>query len=113
MRSARVALAAVLLALPVAATVRIQDEAKKAGYAAEDCNYCHSFGGDHMRERARRMGVNNLDCVRCHGGHLPKMGEALYNERGHWLRRKKVELQAPRVDVTWLKDYVEKDKPKK
>lgn len=99
---------------PVAhGTIRIQDEAKKAGYAAGDCNYCHTFSSDHQRERARQIGIHNLDCIRCHGKYLPKMGPALYSERGLWLVQQKVDRQAERVDVNWLKDYAEKDKPKK
>jgi hypothetical protein len=101
-------------ALIAQATVRIQDEAKKAGYAAaSDCAYCHSFGSDHMREKAHQMRIHNYNCVRCHGNHLPKMGAALYSERGLWLVQQKTERQAQRVDVGWLKDYVEKEKPKK
>jgi mono/diheme cytochrome c family protein len=59
------------------------------------------------------MRIHNFNCVRCHGNHLPKMGAALYSERGLWLVQKKAELKAPRVDVSWLRDYVEKEKPKK
>lgn len=94
-------------------TVRIQGDAKEAGFAATDCKYCHTFSADHMRDRARQIGVHNFNCIRCHGGHLPKMGAALFNERGRWLVQQKAAHQAERVDVNWLKDYVEKDQPKK
>ncbi len=113
MRAIRAVLAALLVCLPAEATLRIQDDAKQAGHPAEDCSYCHSFSSDHMREKARQRGVNNLNCGVCHGRKLPKTGEALYNARGVWLVQHKLELKAERVDASWLKDYVEKDKPRK
>lgn len=113
MRAIRAVLAALLVSLPAGATLRIQDDAKQAGHPAVDCGYCHTFSSDHMAAKARQMGVNNLNCGVCHGRKLPKTGEALYNARGVWLVQRKLELKAERVDAIWLKDYVEKDKPKK
>lgn len=113
MRPIRVVLAALLVSLPAGATLRIQEDAIKAGYPAQDCSYCHTFSSDHMLEKARQMGVNNLNCGVCHGKKLPKTGEALYNGRGAWLVQRKLELKAERVEGAWLKDYVEKEKPKK
>jgi hypothetical protein len=103
---------ALLLLWPVAAraTTPVQKRAKDAGFPAENCSYCHSFDTDHMRERARSLGLqDNLDCMRCHGSELPKMGAKLYNARGLYLVGRKIKARAREVDVKWLRDYVEKD----
>lgn len=94
------------------ATPPLQKKAKAAGFPASDCVYCHTFDVNHMRDRARTLGISNMNCVSCHGDRLPKMGVALYNERGRFLLAQKIERQAKEVDVEWLKDYVEKGEPK-
>ena len=108
----RVRIALALLGLwPVAAlaTTPLQKQAKEAGFPADNCSYCHSFDSDHMRERARSLGLeDNLDCGRCHGSRLPKMGAKLFNPRGLYLVGRKLAARTREVDVKWLKDYVEK-----
>lgn len=65
------------------ATLDMQKKAKEAGFAAANCQYCH---------------VEKL----------PKKGAVNHNERGKWLIAQKEAKKAKEVDVSWLKDYVEK-----
>jgi hypothetical protein len=65
------------------ATMPIQKKAKDLGYAATNCQYCH---------------VDKL----------PKKDAAAFNDRGKWLHEEKEKRKAKEVDVSWLKDYVEK-----
>lgn len=108
-----VALAAWLAATaPAGATPPIQRKARDAGFLAEDCIYCHNFNMAHMRERARALGISNMNCYTCHGGKLPLTGANLYNDRGKFLLAEKGRRKVKEVDVSWLKDYVEKDEKK-
>lgn len=52
-------------------------DAKKLGYPAQNCTYCH---------------------VKATGGNP-------WNQRGLWLKAQKKERKAPAVDVSWLKNY--------
>jgi hypothetical protein len=61
-------------------TMAMQKKAKEAGFAAENCLYCHA-------EK------------------LPKKGAVTYNDRGKWLQSEKEKRNAKEVDVSWLKDY--------
>jgi len=65
------------------ATMPIQKKAKEAGFPATTCQYCH---------------VDKL----------PKKEAHEMNDRGKWLVAQKDTKKAKEVDVTWLKDYVEK-----
>lgn len=65
------------------ATMPIQKKAKEAGFPATTCQYCH---------------VDKL----------PKKEAHEMNDRGKWLVALKDTKKAKEVDVTWLKDYVEK-----
>ena len=65
------------------ATLPLQKKAKELGYAATNCQYCHA-------------------------DKLPKKDAAAFNERGKWLHEEKEKRKAKEVDVSWLKDYVEK-----
>ena len=65
------------------ATMDIQKKAKAAGYEATSCQYCH---------------VDKL----------PKKEAHEMNDRGKWLVEQKTKKSAKEVDVTWLKEYVEK-----
>jgi hypothetical protein len=96
------------LALPTlgGATTLLQKKAVEAGFPAQDCLYCHTFDVNHMRERARTMGLPGSNCGGCHGSRLPKTGLALMNGRGRWLVTEKARRKAPVVDVLWLKEYV-------
>lgn len=70
---------------PAQATMELHKAAKAAGFEATNCQYCH------------------LD-------KLPKKSASNPNERGQWLIDQKAAKKADKVDVTWLKDYVEKKK---
>ncbi len=91
MRANRRAFAAIGLVLGLAlaaaprarATLEMQKKAKEAGFAASNCQYCHA-------EK------------------LPKKGAVTHNDRGKWLLAQKEAKKAKDVDVSWLKDYVEK-----
>jgi hypothetical protein len=89
------------------ATVGMQEEAKGLGYPSEDCDYCHTFSGDHMRERAEELGITSRNCYVCHGAKLPLAGFELYNRRGRYLVDEKARREAERADMSWLADYVE------
>lgn len=61
-----------------------------------------------MQKKAKAAGVEAQNCLYCHGEKLPKKGASTYNERGKWLMAEKDKRKAKAVDVSWLKDYVEK-----
>jgi len=107
----RAILATLLIAAFAAGTARatppLGNRAVEAGYPARDCGYCHTFDIAHMREQARKMGVNNMNCQTCHGSKLPKQGAALFNARGQFLMAEKIKRKASEVDVRWLAGYVE------
>lgn len=65
------------------ATLEMQKKAKEAGFAAANCQYCH---------------VEKL----------PKKDAVTHNARGKWMIAQKEAKKAKEVDVSWLKDYVEK-----
>jgi hypothetical protein len=103
---AALALLAAFLAVPSArATPPLLLASKRAGLPAEGCQYCHTFDTRHMVERARRLGLSNMDCGACHGARLPKSGLALFNDRGRWLVGQKRLRRADKVDVGWLRAY--------
>ena len=81
---------AVLLAsaTPSHATLKIQKEAKAAGFPAANCLYCHN-------EK------------------LPVKGKVTHNERGTYLVEQKETRKPKAVDVAWLKDFVAPVAPKK
>ena len=55
-------------------------------------------------KKAKELGLPGIEnCMACHISTEP--GNAKWNERGLWLKAKKLELKAEEVDVTWLKDY--------
>jgi hypothetical protein len=66
-----------------AATMDIQKKAKAAGFAADNCQYCH---------------VDKL----------PKKDAHDNNDRGKWLVAEKDKRKAKEVDPAWLKDYTGK-----
>jgi hypothetical protein len=74
---------AVLLAgaVPSHATLKIQKEAKAAGFPSTNCLYCHN-------EK------------------LPMKGKVTHNERGTYLVQQKETRKPKDVDVAWLKDFV-------
>ena len=76
-------LGASMAAMPAFATLQMQKAAKEKGFAATNCQFCH---------------VDKL----------PKKGAATNNARGKFLVEQKTKKSAKEVDVSWLKDYVEK-----
>jgi len=66
------------------ATMPLQKKAKEAGFA----------------------GATN--CLYCHNEKLPKKEAITHNDRGKWLVAEKDKRKAKEVDISWLKDYVEK-----
>jgi hypothetical protein len=66
----------------VFATMPIQKQAKDAGVAVTNCQYCHVEA-------------------------LPKKGAATFNDRGKWLMAEKDKRKAAAIDGAWLKDYKE------
>ena len=65
------------------ATINHQKKAKDLGFAATSCTYCHT-------------------------DKLPKKDAAPLNDRGSWLKADKEKRGAKEIDISRLKDYVEK-----
>jgi len=94
----------------VEATVEMQNEAKKLGFAVQNCHYCHASTDSKakMTKKAREVGLSSLNCIQCHGEKLPDK----LNARGTWLVSEQERRGAKKVDMAWLEDYVEKkEKP--
>lgn len=71
------------VAAPAKADMKIMSKAKKAGFEAKNCLYCHN-------EK------------------LPKKDKVTFNDRGQFLVNTKKEKKATEIDVNWLKDFKEK-----
>ena len=99
-----VAVAAVLTG-PALATVEMQVQAKRLGFAVPNCLYCHAspHAIDKMKQRAKSLGMAEGNCLACHGANIP----ASLNERGSWLAAEKTRRGAKACDMTWLKDFKE------
>lgn len=94
------------LLLPRAeATVEMQNQAKKLGFAVGNCLYCHAspHAAEAMRAKARELRIQEGNCLACHGGDIP----AALNQRGDWLVAQKAARGAKAWDMAWLKDYKE------
>lgn len=61
-----------------------------------------------LQKKAKAAGFEATSCLYCHNEKLPKKGAVTQNERGSWLLAEKDKRRAKEVDVSWLKDYVEK-----
>jgi hypothetical protein len=61
-----------------------------------------------IQKKAKELGYSATNCQYCHADKLPKKDAAKLNDRGHWLHEEKEKRKAKGVDVSWLKDYVEK-----
>lgn len=61
-----------------------------------------------MQKKAKQAGFVTANCLYCHNEKLPKRGAVTHNERGKWLVAQKEAKQAKLIDVSWLKEYVEK-----
>ena len=66
-----------------------------------------------LQKKAKELGLPATNCQYCHVDKLPKKGAAVSNERGKWLTEEKSKRKVKEVDVSWLKDYVEKPAEKK
>jgi len=98
--------AALLLpAVPAAATVEMQNQAKKLGFEAHNCLYCHAspHAIEKMKEKAKAAGMAEGNCLACHGANIP----ATLNHRGEFLVTEKGRRTAKEWDMAWLKDYKE------
>ena len=62
-----------------------------------------------LQKQAKVAGITLTGgCMACHVDKMPKKDAHAVNARGQWLLDKKKEKKADKIDVTWLKDYVEK-----
>jgi hypothetical protein len=61
-----------------------------------------------LQKKAKEAGFDATNCQYCHVDKLPKKDAHEMNDRGKWLVTQKDAKKAKEVDVTWLKDYVEK-----
>jgi hypothetical protein len=61
-----------------------------------------------MQMKAKKLGFPATNCQYCHVDKLPKKGASVSNERGKWLTEEKTKRKVKEVDVSWLKEYVEK-----
>jgi hypothetical protein len=61
-----------------------------------------------MQKKAKEAGFANANCLFCHNEKLPKKDAVTHNDRGKWLLAEKDKRKAKEVDVSWLKEYVEK-----
>jgi len=87
------------------ATVEMQNEAKALGLPVHNCLYCHAspHAIDEMKEKAKELDMSDGNCVLCHGSDIP----ASLNDRGRWLVDEGDRREAKKLDMAWLKDYVE------
>lgn len=95
------------LLLPRAeATVEMQNQAKKLGFAVKNCLYCHAspHAAETMQTKARALNIAEGNCIACHGRDVP----AALNPRGDWLVAQKAARGTKACDMAWLKDYKER-----
>lgn len=97
-------------ALRAGATVEMQDQAKKLGFAVRNCLYCHAspHAIEAMKKKAKDLAMAEGNCLACHGADVP----AALNDRGHWLVKEKGRRGAKEWDMAWLKEFGEPAPPK-
>jgi len=62
-----------------------------------------------MQKKAKEAGfAEATNCLYCHSEKMPKKDNVALNDRGKWLVAEKDKQKAKEVDVSWLKNYVEK-----
>ena len=63
-----------LPALPARATIEMQDQAKKLGFALHNCLYCHAspHAIEKMKEKARAAGTSEGNCLACQHPRRPQ-----------------------------------------
>ncbi len=99
-------LAVLTLPVPFArATVEMQDQAKRLGFAVHNCLYCHATAHsvDAMKQKAKSLNMSDGNCLACHGSKIP----AKLNDRGNWLATERVKRGAKVADMAWLQEYKE------
>jgi hypothetical protein len=91
------------LALPLGATVEMQNDAKKLGFEVRNCLYCHAspHAIERMKAKAKQLAISDGNCLACHGANIP----AALNQRGEWLVVEKDRRKSKSWDMGWLKDY--------
>ena len=60
-----------------------------------------------MQKDAKKAGFEIKNCLACHNEKLPKKDNVTNNHRGQWLVDQMKERGAEEIDVAWLKDYKE------
>jgi hypothetical protein len=61
-----------------------------------------------MQKKAKAAGFEATNCQYCHVDKMPKKESHAANDRGKFLVDEKEKRKAKEIDVSWLKDYVEK-----
>lgn len=61
-----------------------------------------------MQKKAKAAGFEANNCQYCHVDKLPKKESHAANDRGKFLVEEKEKQKAKEIDVSWLKNYVEK-----
>jgi hypothetical protein len=62
-----------------------------------------------MQKKAKEAGfAESTNCLYCHSEKMPKKDNVALNDRGKWLLAEKDKQKAKEVDVSWLRNYVEK-----
>jgi hypothetical protein len=61
-----------------------------------------------IQKKAKAAGYEATNCLYCHNEKLPKKDAVSHNDRGKFLLAEKDKRKAKEIDVSWLKDYVEK-----
>ena len=89
----------------------MQTQAKKLGFAVQNCLYCHAspHAAEAMTAKAWALKIPPGNCLACHGRNIP----ATLNHRGDWLVAQKAARGATTCDMAWLKDYKEPTPPPK
>lgn len=98
-------LGAALAPGPAAATVEMQNEARRLGYTVKNCLDCHAspHAAELMRKKAKDLKMADGNCLACHGANIP----AALNAKGEWLVAEKGRRGAKACDMAWLRDYRE------
>jgi hypothetical protein len=98
-----------LLATRAGATDEMERQARKLGFPARNCLYCHAseHSVEEMKKKAKSLGMSDGNCLACHGANIP----AKLNDRGRWLAAERVKRGAKQADMAWLRDYKEPPPP--
>lgn len=63
-----------------------------------------------MQKDAKAAGFPAANCLYCHNEKMPAKAKVTNNERGEFLVKTKEEKKAKEIDMAWLKDFVETKK---